>query len=57
MFSTYYASLSQSDKKSYACKLTLVNGITLGDPYALGAGEWINDETKWPRLQWISIQT
>ena len=23
----------------------MVNGITLGDPYALGAGEWINDET------------
>ena len=51
MFSTYYNSLSPSDKTSYATKLTLVNGIRLDDPYALCADEWIKDATKWPSLQ------
>ena len=44
MLSAYYYSLSASDKIDYADKLTLVNGIRLNDPYALG--EWINDEEK-----------
>ena len=55
MLSAYYNSLSASDKIGYADKLTLVNGIRLNDPYALG--EWINDEKKWPRLQWPDIHS
>ncbi len=57
MLSAYYNSLSPSDKISYAAKLALVNGIRLNDPYALDAGEWINDEKKWPRLQWPDIHS
>ncbi|KAK0139216.1 hypothetical protein N1851_024143 [Merluccius polli] len=57
MLSAYYNRLSASDKIGYADKLTLVNGIRLNDPYALGAGEWINDEKKWPRLQWPDIHS
>lgn len=57
MLSAYYNSLSPSDKLSYAGKLTLVNGIRLNDPYALPAGEWINDEKKWPKLQWPDIHS
>ena len=38
--------VTEAHKKSSASKMTLVNGTQLGDPYALGAGEWINDETK-----------
>ena len=29
----------------------------LGDPYALGSGEWLNDEMKWPCLQWPDIHS
>ncbi|XP_024859127.1 uncharacterized protein LOC112450070 [Kryptolebias marmoratus] len=57
MLSAYYNSLSPSDKISYAAKLTLVNGIRLNDPYALHAGEWINDEKKWPKIQWPDIHS
>lgn len=55
MFTAYYNSLSPSDKNSYSKKLTLVSGIRLTDPFAIPPCQWVNDETKWPRIQWPEI--
>ena len=56
MFSTYYNGLSPSDKHSYLTKLTLVSsGIRLLDPFAIPPCQWLNDETKWPSIQWPEI--
>lgn len=55
MFSTYYNNLSPSDKHCYSTKLTLVSGIRLTDPFAIPPCQWVNDETKWPSIQWPEI--
>ena len=39
--SNYFKSLGNADKAAYKAKLTLSNGETLPDPYALE--NWVND--------------
>ena len=54
--STYFNSLSLVDRQAYAAKLTLVNGVSLTDPYSISAAQWVhNHPTKWPPLQWPDI--
>lgn len=54
MGSCYFEELSVDNKKRYEEKLTLKNGVYLGDPYAIEDG-WSDDITKLPNLSWSEI--
>ena len=54
MGSRYFEELSVDDKMRYDEKLTLKNGVKLGDPYAMEDG-WSDDITKLPDLSWGEI--
>ena len=46
--SEYCRSLSDNDRKQHREKLTLENGLMLGDPYTLEA--WLDDIAKFPDI-------
>ena len=56
MPSEYYNSLGHLAKKRYSEKLT-VNGNEIQDPYEIPDDSWIDDITKWPRVEFGDLYT
>ena len=56
MPSEYYNSLGYIAKKRYSEKLT-VDGKEIQDPYEIPADSWIDDITKWPKVEFGDLYT
>ena len=56
MPSEYYNSLGYLAKKRHSEKLT-INGKEIQDPYKIPYDSWIDNVTKWPRVEFGDLYT